>query len=86
MLDEEEAAVTPLKSGSKSRKSTNDFPSNKFAVAGAAAIYGVLVLHRMSADPSLGDILRRLPDKNAVTIHVDLTAIRAASLLRIERR
>jgi hypothetical protein len=53
------------------------------AAAGTAAIYGVLVLHRMGADPSLADILRRLPEKNAVTIHVDLAAIRAAGMASV---
>lgn len=48
--------------------------------AGAAAIYGVLILYRMGADPSVADLLRRLPETNALTLHVDLRAIRASGM------
>lgn len=48
--------------------------------AGAAALYGVLVIYRMGADPSVGDLLRRMPDSNALTLHVDLRAIRASGM------
>ncbi|MFN0102107.1 MAG: hypothetical protein ACKV2U_08455 [Bryobacteraceae bacterium] len=54
-----------------------------FAAAGAAAIYGVLVLNRLGGDPPLADVLMRLPDKNAVTIHVDLAAIRKAGMAEL---
>ncbi len=50
------------------------------AAAGAAAIYGVLVMYRMGADPSVADLLRRMPDTNALTLHVDLKAIRASGM------
>ena len=48
--------------------------------AGAAVVYGVLVLYRMGADLSVADLLRRMPDANALTLHVDLRAIRAAGM------
>lgn len=50
------------------------------AAGGAAGIYGVLTLNRIGGDPQLAETLRRLPDKNALTIHVDLAAIRKAGL------
>ena len=48
--------------------------------AGAAAVYGILVLYRMGADLSVADLLRRMPDTNALTLHVDLQAIRASGM------
>jgi hypothetical protein len=54
-----------------------------FAAAGAAGIYGVLMLNRMWRDPSLGELLQRLPAENALTVHIDLAAIRKAGLAKL---
>ncbi len=50
------------------------------AAAGAAGIYGVVVWNRWGGDPVLADLLQRLPDKNAVTLHIDLAEIRKAGM------
>ena len=51
-----------------------------FAAVGAAGIYGVVVWNRWGEDPALSELLRRLPDRNAVTVHIDLAEIRKAGL------
>lgn len=50
------------------------------AAGGTAGIFGILLLNRWGGDPTLPEMLRRLPDKNAVTIHLDLEAIRKAGM------
>jgi hypothetical protein len=47
-----------------------------FAAIGAAGIYGIVVWNRWGADPTMEFVLGRLPSNNAVTLHVDLAAIR----------
>jgi hypothetical protein len=54
-----------------------------FAAMGAGGIYGVLMLHRMWNDPSLGELLQRLPAENALTVHIDLAAIRKVGLAKL---
>lgn len=50
------------------------------AGAAAAGIYGVIVWSRWGADPALAEVLARLPDRNAVTVHIDAAAIRKAGM------
>lgn len=50
------------------------------AAGGAAIIYGVLVWSRLVSDPTLADILQRLPDRDAATVHVNVAALRGAGL------
>jgi len=49
------------------------------ALLAAAAIYGLLVWRR-AATPGMAEVLRRLPEKDALTIHVDLSSMRKAGL------
>lgn len=53
------------------------------AAAGAAAIYGVLVFKRWGGDPSVAELVHRLPASKALTLHVDLAAIRSAGLAEL---
>jgi hypothetical protein len=50
------------------------------AALGAAGIYGLLVWNRSYSDPALIELLGRLPEKDALTIHVDLDSIRRSGL------
>lgn len=50
------------------------------AVACAAGIGGLVVWNRQGANTPLDEILRHLPDQNALTIHVDVAAIREAGM------
>ena len=50
------------------------------AGAAAAGIYGIVVWSRWGGDPSLAEVLARLPDTNAVTLHIDVAAIRKAGM------
>lgn len=47
---------------------------------GAAGVYLVLVMGRWGGDPDTAELLRRLPMRRALTIHVDLTALRKTGL------
>lgn len=49
------------------------------AVLAAGAIYGLLVWRRASVPP-MAELLRRLPERDALTIHIDLSAMRKAGL------
>jgi hypothetical protein len=50
------------------------------AAAGAAGIFSFLVWNRWGGDPSLADLLLRMPTTNAVTVHVDLEATKKAGM------
>jgi hypothetical protein len=50
------------------------------AALGAAGIYGLLVWNRAYSDPALVELLGRLPEKDALTVHVDLASVRASGL------
>lgn len=54
-----------------------------FAAIGAAGIYGLVVWNRWGADPTLEYLLNRLPDTNAVTLHVNFADIRKAGLAEL---
>ncbi len=45
-----------------------------------AAIYGLVVWTRGANDPTLVELMQRMPPKDALTIHVDLAAMRKAGL------
>ena len=44
----------------------------------AGAIYSLVIWNRGTNDPTLADLLRRVPERDALTIHVDLAAMRKA--------
>lgn len=50
------------------------------AAAVAGGIGGYLIWSRSNATVPLGELLQRLPEANALTIHVDLAAIRRAGM------
>jgi len=53
------------------------------AAGGAAAVYGLLIWYRTAADPTVADLLRRLPETNALTLRVDIAALRRAGLAQL---
>lgn len=50
-------------------------------VVAGGGIYGIARWWRLGPEPSTDDLLRQLPQKNAVLFHVDISAIRSAGLM-----
>jgi hypothetical protein len=50
------------------------------AAAAAAGIYGLINWHRWGGNPPLAELLGRLPNTNAVTLHVNVAEIRNAGM------
>lgn len=59
---------------------TNSWLLGLLAVACAAGIVGFVIWNRQSSVTTLDEILRHLPDRDALTIHVDVKAIREAGM------
>ncbi len=50
-------------------------------VVAGGGIYGIARWWRLGPDPTTSELLRQLPQRNAVLFHVDISAIRSAGLM-----